>query len=231
MGGETPVRARWDTTFRSLRVRNYRLFASGQAVSLIGTWMQMIAQDWLTLELTDNSPTALGYVTALQFVPMLLLALYGGKLADHFDKRYLLMAANAVFALLSVGLGALVVSGSAHIWHVYVFALCLGLVASVETPTRQAFASELVGTSLLPNALSLSAATFNTARIIGPAIGGLAITAFGIGPVFLINAVTYLGPLVAQYRMRPSEMYREGLRGRGDRSAIRVRDGLSYVWG
>lgn len=223
------MRARWQSTFRSLGVRNYRLFATGQGISLIGSWMQIIAQDWLVLELSNNSPTALGTVTALQFGPMLVLTLYGGKLADLVDKRRLLVLANIGYGLLSVVIGALVVSHSIALWHVYAFAIGFGMVQSVETPARQAFASEMVGPTLLPNALSLSAATFNSARIIGPAIGGVAISIFGIGPVFLINSLSYGAALYALFSMRPQDLFRPEP-GMLKATDARVRDGLRYVW-
>jgi MFS family permease len=197
-------------------------------ISLIGSWMQIIAQDWLVLELSHNSPTALGVVTALQFAPMLVLTLYGGKLADLVDKRLLLILTNITYAVLALVLGLLVITGAVHLWHVYLFAVALGAVSSIETPTRQAFASEMVGPALLPNALALSAATFNTARIIGPAIGGVAISALGIGPVFVINGLSYGAAMYALFRMRPQELFRAEP-GTVSRAQARVRDGLRYV--
>src|SRR5262245_3699162 len=190
--------------------------------------MQFIAQDWLVLDLSDNSATALGVVTALQFAPVLLLTLYGGKLADRYDKRRLIIGANAVFSVLALALGLLVVSGMVTLGWVFVFAALMGTVNSIETPARQAFVSELVPRSLLPNALGLSAATFNSARIIGPAIAGLAIAVFGTGPVFLYNAVTLLAPLVALLRMDVAALYRP--EAPDTPPDARIRDGLRYVW-
>jgi MFS family permease len=221
------VRARLATTFRSLKVRNYRLFATGQLTKLIGVWMQFTAQDWLVLELSHNSAYALGVVTALQFAPVLLFTLYGGKLADRYDKRRLLIAAHAVFSLLALVLGILVATGAVTLGWVFVFAAAMGSVNSIETPVRQSFVSELVGRELLPNALSLSAATFNSARIFGPALAGLLIARISTGPVFLINALTYLGPMVSLLRMRTSELHRSAERPDAERSG--VRDGLRYV--
>ncbi|HET8659835.1 MAG TPA: MFS transporter [Micromonosporaceae bacterium] len=217
-------------TFQSLQVRNYRLYASGQLVKLVGMWMQFITQDWLVLHLSGDSGTALGIVTALQFTPMLLLTLYGGKLADRHDKRQLLMVANGIWAVLAMALAVLVATGAVQLWHVFVFAAALGLATAVEAPARQAFVSELVGTTLLPNALSLSAATFNSARIIGPALAGVGIAAFGTGPVFLVSALCALSPLVGLARMRPAELHRADLPPRGERADARIRDGLRYVW-
>ena len=215
--------------FRSLGIRNYRLFATGQLVKLIGVWMQFTAQDWLVLQLSHNSPTALGWVTALQFLPVLLLTLYGGKLADRFDKRRLLIAANAAFATSALALGILVAGGWVRLWHVFVFGAIAGVITAIETPVRQSFISELVGRELLPNALALSAATFNSARIIGPALAGLAIAWLGLGPVFLANAVLCVGPLVSAIRMRPHELHRADPTRIASRDA-RIVDGLRYVW-
>jgi hypothetical protein len=224
------VRRRLGTTFQSLTVRNYRLFATGQLVKLIGVWMQFIAQDWLVLQLSHDSGTALGVAVALQFLPILLLSLYGGILADRYDKRKLLAIANATWTVLALGLALLITTGTVQLWHVFVFAGLLGIANALETPVRQAFVSELVGTTLLPNALSLSAATFNSARIVGPALAGVAIAGLGIGPVFVISTVTSLAPLVANYLMRPGELFRDGLLSRADRKDASIVDGLWYVW-
>jgi MFS family permease len=223
------VRATLSNTFRSLQVRNYRLFATGQLVKLIGVWMMFTTQDWLVLQLSGNSPTALGLVTALQFAPVLLLTLYGGKLADRHDKRRLLLVANAAYGIASLMLATLVATGVVRLWHVFVFAAVLGVANSIETPVRQAFVSELVGRPLLPNALALSAATFNSARIVGPALAGVAIAVFDTGPVFLISTVATLSPLVGLSRMRPAELFREALPPRDERAEARIADGLRHV--
>ncbi|MGW3609048.1 MFS transporter [Micromonospora sp. NPDC005163] len=224
------MRAKLSTMFQSLQVRNYRLFASGQLIKLIGVWMMFIAQDWLVLELSDNSATALGVVTALQFTPVLLLTLLSGRLADRYDKRVLLFAANAFWTVLALGMSLLVLTDLVQLWHVFAFAALLGTANAVETPVRQAFVSELVGTSLLPNALSLNAAVFNSARIVGPAVAGLAIAAFDVGPVFLFTALSSIAPLVNVVRMRTAELHRDALPPRDERASARVVDGLRYVW-
>ncbi|MBL6276674.1 MFS transporter [Micromonospora fiedleri] len=223
------MQARLSTMFQSLQVRNYRLFASGQLVKLIGVWMMFIAQDWLVLELSDDSATALGVVVALQFTPVLLLTLISGRLADRYDKRMLLFVANAFWTVLSLAMSVLVVTGLVQLWHVFVFAALLGVANAVETPVRQAFVSELVGTRLLPNALSLNAAVFNSARIVGPAVAGLAIAAFDVGPVFMVTALSSIAPLVTVIQMRSSELYRPPLPPREERAAATVMDGLRYV--
>jgi MFS family permease len=212
-----------------LFVRNFRLFATGQLVSLLGGWIQITAQDWLVLSISHNSPTALGFVTALQFTPVLLFSLYGGKLADRFDKRKLLIIANIAYGVLALIMGALVVTGIVQVWHVYVFAACYGMVNSMETPARQAFVSEMVGRELLPNAMSLSSATFNSARILGPAIGGVTIAALGTGTAFLVNAVTFIAPVIAIARMNPNHLYRDAPAGRVAAADARIIDGLRYV--
>jgi MFS family permease len=135
------VRATLSTTFRSLQVRNYRLFASGQLVKLIGVWMMFIAQDWLVLQLSGDSAAALGVVTALQFLPVLMLTLVGGKLADRYDKRKLLLAVNAAWTVLSLVLAALVALGHVRLWHVFIAAGLLGIASAIETPVRQSFVS------------------------------------------------------------------------------------------
>ncbi|MEV4479649.1 MFS transporter [Micromonospora coxensis] len=223
------MQAKLSTMFQSLQVRNYRLFASGQLIKLIGVWMMFIAQDWLVLELSDDSATALGVVTALQFTPVLLLTLLSGRLADRYDKRMLLFVANAFWTVLALAMAALVITGLVQLWHVFAFAALLGVANAVETPVRQAFVSELVGTPLLPNALSLNAATFNSARIVGPAVAGLAIAAFDVGPVFLVTALSSIAPLVNVVRMRPAELHREALPPRDERASAKVIDGLRYV--
>lgn len=223
------MQARWKTTFRALAVRNYRLFATGQLVSLVGGWIQITAQDWLVLTLTHNSATKLGYVTALQFLPILLLSLYGGKLADRFDKRVLLLIANSIYGILALVMGVLVLTGVVEVWHVMVFAALYGVVNSVETPTRQAFVSEMVGRDLLPNALSLSAATFNSARVLGPAIGGLTIAQLGTGTAFVVNALTFIAPLIAIARMNPAKLFRDLAGGPIAAHEAKIVDGLRYV--
>lgn len=221
------MRAVLGTTFRSLQVRNYRLFTTGQLIKLLGTWMMFTAQDWLVLDLSGNSPKALGLVTALQFTPVLLLTLWGGKLADRYDKRKLLVAANAVFAVTAIVFAILVASGVVELWHVFLFAGLLGTASAIETPVRQAFVSELVEMRLLPNALALSAATFNTARIAGPALAGVALALFGTGPVFVIATVLCIAPAFSYTAMRVSELFSAERPDKGTDTSIK--DGLRYV--
>ena len=213
-------------TFRSLHERNYRLFASGQVVSNTGTWAQRVAQDWLVLEIAPNPGLALGITTALQFLPVLLFGLYGGLLADRYDKRRLLIGAQAAMGLLALVLGVLDLTHVVRLWQVYALAFALGLAAVVDTPVRQSFVSELVGPDDLPNAVSLNSATFNSARIIGPAVAGLAITAVGTGWVFLGNSLSYVAVLVGLLLMRTAELHpgRRSPRAKGQ-----LAEGLRYV--
>ncbi|GHH30551.1 MFS transporter [Streptomyces lanatus] len=219
------MRATLAAAFQSLTIRNFRLFAAGQIVSVGGTWMMVVAQDWLVLSLTGDSASALGMITALQFAPLLLFTLHAGGLADRYDKRRLLLAANLASALLALLLGALVLAGAARLWHVALFALGLGLVNAVEVPARMSFVSELVGADLLPNASALSAAYFNSARVLGPAVAGLLIGWCGTGPVMLLNAATYLATITALCLMRPAELHRSAHRP----PRAPVTDGIRHV--
>ncbi|MFD9795655.1 MFS transporter [Streptomyces sp. NPDC059070] len=213
--------------FRSLSVRNFRLFAAGQVVSVAGTWMMVVAQDWIVLGLADDSGTALGVVTALQFTPLLLLTLYGGRLADRYDKRLLLTCANLASGVLALVLALLAFADAVQLWHIWLCALGLGVVNAVEVPTRMSFVSELVGPELLPNASALSAAYFNVARVTGPALAGLLITGFGTGWVMLFNSVSYLATVAGLRMMRSGEL----LRGAPPEGRPKVVDGLRYVAG
>jgi MFS family permease len=191
---------------RSLRVRNYRLYFFGQLVSLTGSWAQQIAQDWLVLRLT-NSGTALGIVTALQFGPALLLSLYGGALADRGDKRRLMLATQTGLALTALTLGLLDISGVVRIWQVMLLAAVLGVFTALDSPIRQSFVIEIVGPADLPNAVALNSTTFNLARIVGPAVSGVVIAAFGTGWAFIGNAVSSIAVLAGLALMRTAELF------------------------
>ena len=213
-------------TFRSLHVRNYRLFATGQVVSLSGTWAQRVAQDWLVLLIAPNPGVALGITTALQFLPMLLFGLYGGVLADRYDKRRLLVGAQAAMGILALTLGVLDLTGAVRLWHVYALAFGLGLASVVDTPVRQSFVSDLVGPDDLPNAVSLNSATFNSARIVGPALAGVAISGVGTAWVFLANGLSYVAVIAGLMMMRPSEMWQTA---RQPRAKGQLLEGIAYV--
>lgn len=217
------------TTFASLSIRNYRIWFFGALVANVGTWMQRIAQDWLVLtELTDNSGVAVGIVTALQFVPSVVLTPLAGVLADRVDTRKLLIVTQTVLGVLAALLGALVLGGHAQLWHVYVLALALGVASAFDAPARQVFVSALVPPERLANAVSLNSASFNAARLVGPGIAGLAIAAVGTGWVFLINAISFAFTIAAMLAMRVAEL--EPMT-RAPRSGGALRAGVRYVRG
>jgi MFS family permease len=193
--------------FAALRHRNYRYYWFGQIVSLVGTWMQSVSQPWLVL-LLGGSPLQLGTVLALQFAPAMLLAPLGGVLADRVDKRKVLMVAQVGAMTQAAILFVLTVTGVVQIWHVMVLATVLGFVNAVEMPVRQSFAAELVPRRDLMNAIALNSASFNLARVIGPAVAGLALAFFGPAFNFGINAVSYLAVLLGLWRMDPDKLHR-----------------------
>jgi MFS family permease len=216
------------STFRSLRGYNYRVWASGAAVSNVGTWMQRTAQDWIVLtQLTRHNATAVGIVMALQFGPQLLLLPLTGWAADHLDRRKLLMVTQATMGALALGLGLLTLTGLVQLWHVYVFALLLGCVAAFDAPARQTFVSELVTEIDLQNAVALNSTSFNAARMIGPAVAGTLIAAVGTGWVFVINAASYVAVIGAMKMLRVHELY---LRQRAVRTRGSFLEGFRYVW-
>jgi MFS family permease len=214
-------------TFRSLAVRNYRLYFFGQLVSMSGTWMQSVAQGWLVLRLTHDSGFALGLVTALQFLPVLLVGAWGGVIADRFDKRRTLLCTQTSMAVFAAILAAVTLAGVVQLWMVYATALLLGLGNAIDSPTRQAFVSEMVGPEDLPNAIGLNSAIFNGARVIGPAGAGILITLIDVGPCFAINAVSFAAVIGALWRMRPAELARQVPVAR---APGQVRAGLAYAW-
>ncbi|HUV47891.1 MAG TPA: MFS transporter, partial [Actinomycetes bacterium] len=213
-------------TFRSLRVRNYRLYASGQLLANTGVWMQRVAQDWLVLELTDGSATALGITVGLQFLPMLLFSLWGGGLADRFPRRAVLFITTAFLAVAALSLGALVLTGLATVPIVMVMAFLVGSIAAFDGPARQAFVSEMVDVEDLPNAVALNTASFNLGRVFGPAVAGLLIAAVGSGWVFIVNTVGYLAVLFALSRIRSADL---AVPVRPSADAGGLREGIRYV--
>ncbi|MER5760996.1 MFS transporter [Streptomyces sp. NPDC002082] len=216
-----------NSMFSSLKIRNYRLFATGQAVSNTGTWMQRIAQDWLVLSLT-GSASAVGITIALQFLPMMLFGLYGGVLADRLPKRPLLLCTQAAMGLTGLALGVLTLAGHVNVWHVYLAAFLLGLVTVVDNPARQTFVSEMVGKDQVANAVSLNSANFQSARLVGPAIAGVLITAVGSGWAFLLNGLSFAAPLAALMLMRTRELHPVEVQ---PRAKGQLREGLRYVAG
>ncbi len=213
--------------FRSLRIRNYRMFAAGGAVSNVGTWLQRTAHDWLILDLTNRSAVALGTATALQFLPMLLFGMFGGVLADRYPKRPLLITAQTLMATLALAIGVLTMTGAAQEWHVYVMAFTLGMISCVEVPTRQAFVVEMVGRDDLPNAIALNSSSFHLARVVGPAVAGMLIYMLGgTGPLFLMNALTFAAVISSLVFMRKAELHPSDP---VPRAKGQLREGLRYV--
>ncbi|NTV39301.1 MAG: MFS transporter [Demequinaceae bacterium] len=214
-------------TFSSLGIFNYRLWFAGALVSNVGTWMQRVAQDWLVLTvLTHDSGVAVGITTGLQFLPFLLLGPFTGVVADRVDHRKLLILTQAGGGVLGVGLGALVLSGQAHLFHVYGFALALGVVSAFDAPARQIFVGDLVPRAKLSNAVGLNSASFNAARLVGPGLAGLLIAAIGTGWVFILNGATFAATIVALLLMRGSDFHPQE---RAARTAGQIVDGLRYV--
>lgn len=213
-------------TFRSMSVRNYRLYFAGQLISTTGTWMQSIAQAWLVLQIT-GSGVALGLTVALQFLPVLLVGAWGGLVADRVDKRRLLVGTQAAAGVLALVLGTVTALGVVQLWMIYVLALGLGAVNALDNPARRAFVVEMVGAEHVSNAVSLSSAMFMAARVIGPAISGLVIAGFGVSWCFFANGVSYSAAVIAFLAMRENEFFsvepvpkRKG----------QLREGLRYAW-
>jgi MFS family permease len=214
-----------DGTFAALHNANYRRYFAGQAVSLVGTWMQTVAQGWLVLELT-GSGTALGLVAAAQFLPLLLLAPYGGLLADRMDKRRLLIVTQSALGLIALTLGVLVVAGVVELWMVVALAFALGITTAIDNPVRQSFAQEMVGPSRVRNAVTLNSILVNAARAVGPALAGVLIATAGTGVCFLVNAVSYVAVLTALVSMDTAALQPSP---RAERARGQVREGFAYV--
>jgi len=212
-------------TFRSMSVRNYRLYMTGQVISMIGTWMQSVAQAWLVLKL-GQSGTALGLVAAAQFLPVLLLSPWGGLLADRFDKRRILLATQAGLGVLAVLLGVLTVTHSVRLWMVYCVAAGFGVMNAGDNPARQTFVMEMVGPEDVSNAVTLNSVTMNLARIVGPAIAAVVIATLGTGVCFLVNGVSYVAVLIALLRMDGSLLYTVPAQ---ERRKGQLREGYAYV--
>jgi MFS family permease len=221
-------------TFVALRHRNFRLFWFGQLISLTGTWMQSIGQAWLVLELT-HSALLLGVVGALQFLPVMLLSLFGGVLADRLPKRKVLLFTQSSAMLQATILWILVATGHVQIWEVLVLASLLGLTNSIDMPTRQAFVAEMVGREDLPNAIALNSSLFNMARVVGPGLGGIIIALLGVAPLFLFNAISFIAVIVGLALIKMNDLYAQAKRSTAKGEAPKqstfqsLREGLAYV--
>jgi len=215
------------TTFRSLTIFNYRLWFAGALISNVGTWMQRTAQDWIVLtKLTHHDAAAVGITMALQFGPILLLMPVSGLIADRVNRRKLLMVTQICMATLGLGLGLIVLTDVATLWEVYAFAFALGVAAAIDAPVRQTFISEIVTEKSIPNAVALNSASFNGARLIGPAVAGVMIAGIGSGWVFIINACTFAATLAALRFMRVGELQ---VQHRPPRARGQIRAGWKYV--
>ncbi|WP_194785875.1 MFS transporter [Actinomyces haliotis] len=215
------------STFDSLRFHNYRTWFFAALVANTGTWMQRVAQDWLVLRiLTNDSASATGITTALQFLPAMIFSVHAGLVADRVDQRRFLVLTQTSMGLVSLALGADVLAGHAELWHVYLAALLTGCASAYDSPARQIFVARMVPGDHLANAVGLNSASFNAARLIGPAVGGLAITWVGPGWVFVVNALTFLFPAAALLSMRVRDLYDVP---RAQRAKGQMREGLAYV--
>jgi MFS family permease len=218
-------------TFRALANPNYRLYLAGSVVSNTGTWMMRVAQDWLVLKPLDGGGAAVGLTTGLQFLPVLLLTPYAGVVADRVPKRRLLQVTQAAMGLFSLLSAVVAIGGHSQLWFVYLCALGFGVAAAFDAPARQSFVSEMVGPDDLTNAVGLNSASFNAARIVGPALAGLMIGALGSGQeatgwVFVVNAVSYVAVIAQLRRMNPALLHSPRLRGRGPGA---LREGVAYL--
>ncbi len=214
-------------TFHSLHTRNFRLYFIGQVVSVTGTWLNATASAWLVLRLS-NSGFALGFNTALTFLPILLVGAFGGMLADRYDKRKILILTQAMYATLALTLFVLAATDVAQLWMVYTLSLAAGLVTALDNPTRQSFYMELVPEDDLTNAVSLNSAVFMGARIVGASAAALVITTIGLANCFLIDAVSYVAVIGALLAMRTKDLH--GREARASRERGSVREGFHYVW-
>lgn len=211
--------------FRALRTRNYRLFFTGQLISLFGTWMQIIGQSWLVLKLS-GSGVAVGVATALQFGPTLVLGVWGGLIADRLNKRRILLLTQTLFLFEALALATLTASGLIELWMVYGFALLYGLIQVIDVPARQAFVSEMVPEDDVMNAVSLNSAVFNVARTVGSAAAGIVIATVSIAACFFVNGISFIGVLIALWLMKENELRRTVPVGK---EKGQIRAGFTYV--
>ena len=214
--------------FRALEVRNYRLYWSGQLISQSGSWMQRTAQDWLVLQLT-HSPFALGLVTALQFLPIMLLSLIGGVISDRMSKHKLVLITQAAALIQTIVFAILVATNLIQLWHIYILATAQGIINAIDNPARQTFAVELVGREHLVNAVALNSMTFNGARIIGPALAGLLIAHVGTASTLYLNAVSFVAVIAGLLMMDPAAFFSAPPPMTGP-AGRRLLEGLAYVW-
>ena len=227
---EAPRGTRLQRTLRAFHNYNFRLFWFGQLISQIGTWMQSVAQAWLVLQIA-HSPVALGTVTALQFLPILCGSLFASVLTDRIPKRKLLLVTQSLALTQAAVLALLAGSGHIQLWHLYALALFLGCVTALDAPTRQSFVVELVGRENVVNAVGLNSAIMSSARLFGPALGGVVIAAWGTSVCFTVNAISFLAVLISLVLMRPAEFQAVAPRSRpAGRMASELAEGLRFVF-
>lgn len=219
------TRPPWSQTFSSLKIRNYRIFASANLLAVIAVWMQRVAQDWMVLELS-GSVTAVGITVFMQFLPSLVLMPLGGILADRYSKRLILMISQSAAGLLAALMAVLALTGHLQVWHIYVIAFILGLVVVADQPARQVFVNELVGPSQLRNAISLNSSIFQIGGMVGPAVSGVLIMAVGGGWAFATNSVACLVTVGSLLLIRPQELT---TRAPLERSKGQLKEGLRYA--
>ena len=216
-------------TFKSLRRhRNYRLFFTGQLVSLVGTWMQNIALAWFVVELT-HSPVAVGFLAFCRFIPFTIFGLVAGVVADRFDNRRLVMVTQTASMIVALALTVLAFSGAEIVWLAYALAAAAGTALVFDAPGRHSLTFQMVGREELPNAVALNASLFNASRVVGPAFAGLIIAAFGVGVCFAINAVSFLAVLTSLWLMRASELVKPDRPTEHPSVLDSVREGLRYA--
>ena len=213
-------------TFRSLRVRNFRLFFVGQFISAVGLWMQQVAELWLILQLTDSA-AALGAITATHFGPILVFGLWGGVIADRVDKRRLLMVTQTLLGLLAGGLAITSAQGTLGVATLFGFSFAVGMVTALDNPTRRSFVREMVPLADVPNAVSLNSTLMTSARTVGPMISGILLATHGPTVVFAVNGISYGAVLIALWLMRPDDLYRTAPVPRGPGQLV---EGLRYSW-
>ena len=214
--------------FSALEVHNFRMLFLGQVISLTGTWMQSVGLSWLALELT-GSTVAIGLVTTVQFLPMMIFGLFGGVLADRLPRRKTLVIVQAAALVHAAFLGIIVLTGVVELWHVYVMAALAGLLSAIERPTRQSFLAELVGRERLPNAVGLHSSILNGSRVIGPAVAGVLIALVGVEWTFLLNAASYVAVLAGYAKMRPADFFPVRSRSDGGNALRQVGEGLRFA--
>jgi MFS family permease len=211
--------------FGVLRFRNYRLFFGGQLVSTTGMWMQSLAQSWLVVDILDASAFQLGLVPIFQFGPSLIAGIPAGTLIDRFPKKTMLLCTQVVYMMLAFFLAILTWTGNVELWHVYATGFAFGLTGALDMPARQAFVSELVPKYALKNAIAINSATFNMGRIMGPAIAGVVLAAFGVAACFFINAFSYFGPIIALLAMKLAPQAKRSAASGWDQ----MKEGIAYV--